>query len=85
MKVLLVDDHPLILSALQTIIQTLDRCLKALPHLMAGEMDKATALIHTSKPPRPKPPRQAPKAEQAVQPTVGDTPPAGEVAGSTEP
>jgi PTH1 family peptidyl-tRNA hydrolase len=37
--------------------QTLDRCLKALPQLIAGEMDKATALIHTSKPPRPKPPR----------------------------
>ena len=40
--------------------QTLDRCLKALPQLISGEMDKATALIHTSKPPRPKPPRPAP-------------------------
>ena len=38
--------------------QTLDRSLKALPDLIAGQMDKATALIHTSKPPRPKPPRQ---------------------------
>ena len=33
------------------------RSLKALPHLLAGEMDKATAVVHTAKPPRPKPPR----------------------------
>ena len=31
--------------------------LKAYPALLAGEMDKATLLIHTTKPPRPKPPR----------------------------
>lgn len=31
--------------------------LKAWPALLAGEMDKATLLIHTTKPPRPKPPR----------------------------
>lgn len=31
--------------------------LKAYPELLAGEMDKATLLIHTTKPPRPKPPR----------------------------
>ena len=37
--------------------QCIDRCLKALPHLLAGEMEKATMLIHTSKPPRAKPPR----------------------------
>ena len=29
--------------------QCIDRTLKALPHLMAGDMDKATMLIHTSK------------------------------------
>jgi len=39
--------------------------IKALPNLIAGEMDKATALIHTSKPPRPKPPRP-PKADAPV-------------------
>ena len=39
--------------------QTIDRSLKAVGHLMAGEMDKATMLIHTSKPARPKPPRPA--------------------------
>src|SRR5574343_195048 len=33
--------------------------LKAYPALLAGEMDKATLLIHTTKPPRPKPPRPA--------------------------
>lgn len=39
----------------------IDRCIAraitALPHLLAGDMEKATQLIHTSKPPRPKPPR----------------------------
>ena len=33
------------------------RTLQAVPALLAGEMDKATLLIHTHKPPRPKPPR----------------------------
>jgi PTH1 family peptidyl-tRNA hydrolase len=37
--------------------QCIDRTLKAVPALLAGEMDKATLLVHTSKPPRPKPPR----------------------------
>ncbi|HSV61065.1 MAG TPA: aminoacyl-tRNA hydrolase [Variovorax sp.] len=36
------------------------RTLKAVPALVAGEMDKATLLVHTSKPPRPKPPRKDP-------------------------
>jgi PTH1 family peptidyl-tRNA hydrolase len=31
------------------------RCLQALPDLLAGQMDKATAHIHTSRPPRPRP------------------------------
>ncbi len=35
----------------------IDRTLKAFPALVAGEMEKATLLVHTSKPPRPKPPR----------------------------
>ena len=33
------------------------RTLKAAPALIEGEMPKATLLVHTSKPPRPKPPR----------------------------
>jgi PTH1 family peptidyl-tRNA hydrolase len=39
----------------EAIEQALTRSLKALPDLLAGRMDKATAQIHTSKPPRPKP------------------------------
>ncbi|MBT0569594.1 aminoacyl-tRNA hydrolase [Curvibacter sp. CHRR-16] len=39
--------------------QSIDRSLRALPELLASQMDKATQLIHTSKPPRPKPPRPA--------------------------
>jgi len=35
----------------------IERTLKAVPAMLAGEMDKATAIVHTSKPPRPKPPR----------------------------
>jgi PTH1 family peptidyl-tRNA hydrolase len=37
--------------------ECLERTLKAVPAMLAGEMDKATLLVHTSKPPRPKPPR----------------------------
>ena len=39
------------------------RTLKAAPALLAGEMEKATLLIHTSKPPRPKPPKPEIKPE----------------------
>lgn len=66
------------------ITQALDRSLKALPHLIAGEMDKATALIHTSKPPRPKPPRPAPVETQPDQSAEGGTSPAGDAASSAE-
>jgi len=45
------------------------RTLHAVPALLAGEMEKATLLIHTSKPPRPKPPRKDPE-------TGGGPPPA---------
>jgi PTH1 family peptidyl-tRNA hydrolase len=37
--------------------ECITRTLKAVPAMLAGEMDKATLLVHTSKPPRPKPPR----------------------------
>jgi PTH1 family peptidyl-tRNA hydrolase len=37
--------------------ECIDRTLKAVPALIAGEMDKATLIVHTHKPPRPKPPR----------------------------
>lgn len=39
--------------------QTIDRALKAVPHFLSGDMAQAIHLIHTSKPPRPKPPRPA--------------------------
>jgi PTH1 family peptidyl-tRNA hydrolase len=37
--------------------QTIDRSLKATAQFLAGDMESATRVIHTSKPPRPKPPR----------------------------
>ena len=37
--------------------QCIDRALTALPALLAGDMNKAMVLIHTSKPPRPKLPK----------------------------
>ena len=42
---------------LQSIEDGIARSIKALPQLLAGDMEKAMVLIHTSKPPRPKPPR----------------------------
>lgn len=41
--------------------QSIDRAIKALPHFLTGDMDKATMLVHTSKPPRPKPLKPAPE------------------------
>lgn len=58
------------------ILQAVDRGLKALPQLIEGDMDKATALIHTSKPPRPKPPRPA---KGDAQPAAG-----GETTGTAD-
>jgi PTH1 family peptidyl-tRNA hydrolase len=54
------------------IAQAIDRGLKALPQLLAGEMDQATMLIHTSKPPRPKLPRPAPVPPQVTTPAPAD-------------
>ncbi len=44
-------------QARQQIDDAIVRCLQAMPDLLAGSMDRATAHIHTSKPPRPKPVR----------------------------
>jgi peptidyl-tRNA hydrolase, PTH1 family len=52
--------------------QTIDRALKALPALLAGDMDQATRLIHTTKPPRPKIPRP-PSAETLTQERTSTT------------
>ena len=48
-----------------------ERSLKAVPELLKGEMEKATMLIHTSLPPRPKPPRPAASAA----PELASSPP----------
>lgn len=48
--------------------QAIERSLRALPDLLADRMDKATALIHTSKPARPKPPK--PEATQTPPPAA---------------
>ena len=45
--------------------QTIDRAMKALPSLVAGDMARATQLIHTAKPPRPKPERKPPPEAKA--------------------
>jgi PTH1 family peptidyl-tRNA hydrolase len=47
--------------------QCIARSVKALPHLLADEMDRATMLIHTNKPPRPKPPRPQVASEAMPQ------------------
>ncbi|MDD2843647.1 MAG: aminoacyl-tRNA hydrolase [Rhodoferax sp.] len=39
--------------------QAIDRALKALPQFLAGDMEQATRLVHTSKPPRPGKPKPA--------------------------
>jgi PTH1 family peptidyl-tRNA hydrolase len=50
--------------------QCIDRCKKAFPAFVAGEMDKATLLVHTSKPPR----AHAPKTAAVVAPTPSASP-----------
>jgi PTH1 family peptidyl-tRNA hydrolase len=49
---------------------SIDRTIKALPHLLAGDMDKATMLIHTSKQPRPKLPRPALAVTTPTDPAI---------------
>ena len=51
--------------------QCIDRALKALPAFVAGEMEKAMMLVHTSKPSRPKPPKPVmPVETKAATPTT---------------
>ncbi len=50
--------------------QCIDRALTALPALLAGDMNKAMLLIHTSKPPRPKLPRPEAQPDPAKEPTA---------------
>lgn len=52
---------------MKLIEDAISHSLKAWPELVAGQMDKATLAIHTTKPQRPKPPRPA-KADAASAP-----------------
>lgn len=51
----------------QLIDEGIARSLKAVPDMVKGEMEKATMVVHTSKPPRPKPARP-PKPIPPIQP-----------------
>jgi PTH1 family peptidyl-tRNA hydrolase len=46
---------------------SINHSLRAYPALLAGDMDKATLQIHTTKPPRSKPPRPDGLGQQLVQ------------------
>ena len=54
--------------------EAISRSLAALPELLAGQVERATAAIHTAKPVRPKPPRQVRAADCAL--SENRTPPA---------
>ena len=56
---------------LKLIEDAITHSLKAWPDMVAGQMDKATLAIHTTKAPRPKPPRKP--APDAAQPAAGET------------
>jgi PTH1 family peptidyl-tRNA hydrolase len=51
--------------------QAIDRALKALPQFLSGDMEQATRLVHTSKPPRPGKPK--PAATPAQPPATSAT------------
>lgn len=54
--------------------QAIDRALKALPQFLTGDMEQATRLVHTSKPPRPGKPKPAdPKPSADPTPSVKDS------------
>jgi PTH1 family peptidyl-tRNA hydrolase len=53
--------------------QSIDRALKALPHLLSGDTEQATQLIHTSKPPRPKNPKPVDATQVKTFPLANST------------
>ncbi len=56
--------------------ETIARGLKAVPHFLSGDMEKATQIVHTAKAPRPKPPRPEPGPSSAstASPTLPTLP-----------
>ena len=54
--------------------ESITRSLKAVPALLAGDMGKATMMIHTSTSPRPKPPRKTKTETEAKSPAMPPTP-----------
>jgi len=62
--------------------QCIQRTLKAYPLLINGDTERATQQIHTSKPPRPKPPRVNPMESSTPQTT--QAPQAPQVIGTPE-
>jgi PTH1 family peptidyl-tRNA hydrolase len=57
----------------EAIEECIERSLKAVPELLKGDMEKATMMIHTSQPPRPKPPRTvASKLPESAPETSAD-------------
>jgi peptidyl-tRNA hydrolase, PTH1 family len=59
--------------------ETIARGIKAVPHFLNGEIDKATQIIHTAKPVRPKPvrkplPNATPAPLPVTAPPIASTP-----------
>lgn len=59
----------------QAIDAAIERAVRALPLLLAGDVAKATSLIHTTQPPRPRPPRRPPAAHATPADDVTAQPP----------
>jgi peptidyl-tRNA hydrolase, PTH1 family len=57
----------------EAIEDSIARALKAVPELLAGEMEKATMLIHTSVAPRPKPQRKVQSDQTDESDKTGQT------------
>jgi PTH1 family peptidyl-tRNA hydrolase len=66
--------------------QCIDRSLKALPAFLSGDMEKATLLVHTSKPPRAHTPAvQRPAAAGPAPATPADASPSPSPSSNTTP
>lgn len=61
----------------EAIAKASEQSLKAVDQMLAGEMDKALAVVH-AQPPRPKPPRPAHGPDKPAKPKAPDTDPTGD-------